>query len=126
MAISTTKSLNLWENLAPSVQEAVIQNDISSAHARVLVPLDEEEQRFWLERIKQDHLNVRTLESKISSKRKQKNKKAKESFLLEEEQRLKKILGTDVTIHSSSQNKGTIQISFSSLDEYQRIINSLK
>ena len=113
-------------HLAPSVQEAVIQNDISSAHARVLVPLDEEEQRFWLERIKQDHLNVRTLESKISSKRKQKNKKAKESFLLEEEQRLKKILGTDVTIHSSSQNKGTIQISFSSLDEYQRIINSLK
>ena len=92
----------------------------------VLVPLDEEEQRFWLERIKQDHLNVRTLENKISSKRKQKNKKAKESFLLEEEQRLKKILGTEVTIHPSSQNKGTIQISFSSLDEYQRIINSLK
>ena len=113
-------------HLAPSVQEAVIQNDISSAHARVLVPLDEEEQRFWLERIKQDHLNVRTLENKISSRRKQKNKKAKESFLLEEEQRLKKILGTEVTIHSSSQNKGTIQISFSSLDEYQRIINSLK
>ena len=113
-------------HLAPSVQEAVIQNDISSAHARVLVPLDEEEQRFWLERIKQDHLNVRTLENKISSKRKQKNKKAKESFLLEEEQRLKKILGTDVTIHSSSQNKGTIQISFSILDEYQRIISSLK
>ena len=113
-------------HLAPSVQEAVIQNDISSAHARVLVPLDEEEQRFWLERIKQDHLNVRTLESKISSKRKQKKQKAKESFLLEEEQRLKKILGTDVTIHSSSQHKGTIQISFSSLDEYQRIINSLK
>ena len=91
-------------HLAPSVQEAVIQNDISSAHARVLVPLDEEEQRFWLERIKQDHLNVRTLENKISSKRKQKNKKIKESFLLEEEQRLKKILGTEVTIHSSSQN----------------------
>ena len=113
-------------HLAPSVQEAVIQNDISSAHARVLVPLDEKEQCFWLERIKQDHLNVRTLENKISSKRKQKNKKTKENFLLEEEQRLKKILGTDVTIHSSSQNKGTIQISFSSLDEYQRIINSLK
>lgn len=95
-------------HLAPSVQEAVIQNDISSAHARVLVPLDEEEQRFWLERIKQDHLNVRTLESKISSKRKQKNKKAKESFLLEEEQRLKKILGTDVTIHSSSQDRKSV------------------
>ena len=113
-------------HLALSVQEAVIQNDISSAHARVLVPLDEKEQCFWLERIKQDHLNVRTLENKISSKRKQKNKRVKENFLLEEEQRLKKILGTDVTIHSSSQNKGTIQISFSSLDEYQRIINSLK
>lgn len=112
--------------LSPLVQEAVIQHDISSAHARVLVPLDEEEQCFWLEKIKQDHLNVRTLENKISSKRKKKKKKSKETFLLEEEKRLKKILGTEVKIHSSSQNKGTIQISFSTLDEYQRIINSLK
>ena len=63
--------------LSPLVQEAVIQHDISSAHARVLVPLDEEEQRFWLEKIKQDHLNVRTLENKISSKRKQKKSKSK-------------------------------------------------
>ena len=92
----------------------------------ILVPLDEEEQGFWLKKIKEDHLNVRTLENKISSKRKQKKKKFKETFLLEEEKRLKKILGTEVKIHSSSQHKGTIQISFSSLDEYQRIINSLK
>ncbi len=99
-------------HLAPSVQEAVIQNDISSAHARVLVPLDEEEQRFWLERIKQDHLNVRTLENKISSKRKQKNKKAKRKLPTRRGTTIEKILGTDVTIHSSSQNKGTIQISF--------------
>ena len=78
-------------HLAPSVQEAVIQNDISSAHARVLVPLDEEEQRFLVgDESNRINLNVRTLESKISSKRKQKKQKAKESFLLEEEQRLKK------------------------------------
>ena len=69
-------------HLAPSVQEAVIQNDISSAHARVLVPLDEKEQCFWLELIKQYHLNVRTLENKISSKKKQKNKRVKENFIL--------------------------------------------
>lgn len=64
-------------HLAPSVQEAVIQNDISSAHARVLVPLDEKEQCFWLERIKQDHLNVRTLEIRSVQKenRKIKNKR---------------------------------------------------
>ena len=47
-------------HLAPSVQEAVIQNDISSAHARVLVPLDEKEQCFWLERIKQDQFKKKT------------------------------------------------------------------
>lgn len=62
-------------HLAPSVQEAVIQNDISSAHARVLVPLDEKEQCFWLERIKQDHLNVRTLETRSVQKE---NRKIKE------------------------------------------------
>ena len=43
--------------LTPAIQEAVIQNDISSAHARVLVPLDEKEQNYWLEKIKQEHLN---------------------------------------------------------------------
>ena len=112
--------------LTPAVQEAVIQNDISSAHARVLVPLDEKEQNYWLEKIKQEHLNVRILENKISSKRKLKNQPAKESFLTEEEKNLKKLLGTEVKIHSSASNKGSIQIFFSNLDEYQRIINSLK
>lgn len=112
--------------LTPAIQEAVIQNDISSAHARVLVPLDEKEQNYWLEKIKQEHLNVRILENKISSKRKLKNQPAKESFLTEEEKNLKKLLGTEVKIHSSASNKGSIQIFFSNLDEYQRIINSLK
>lgn len=112
--------------LTPAVQEAVIQNDISSAHARVLVPLDEKEQNYWLKKIKQEHLNVRILENKISSKRKLKNQPAKESFLTEEEKNLKKLLGTEVKIHSSDSNKGSIQIFFSNLDEYQRIINSLK
>ena len=112
--------------LTPAIQEAVIQNDISSAHARVLVPLDEKEQNYCLEKIKQEHLNVRILENKISSKRKLKNQPAKESFLTEEEKNLKKLLGTEVKIHSSASNKGSIQIFFSNLDEYQRIINSLK
>lgn len=112
--------------LTPAVQEAVIQNDISSAHARVLVPLDEKEQNYWLKKIKQEHLNVRILENKISSKRKLKNQPAKESFLTEEEKNLKKLLGTEVKIHSSASNKGSIQIFFSNLDEYQRIIDSLK
>ena len=112
--------------LTPAVQEAVIQNDISSAHARVLVPLDEKEQNYWLEKIKHEHLNVRILENKISSKKKLKNQPAKESFLTEEEKNLKKLLGTEVKIHSSASNKGSIQIFFSNLDEYQRIINSLK
>ena len=112
--------------LTPAVQEAVIQNDLSSAHARVLVPLDEKDQNYWLKKIKQEHLNVRILENKISSKRKLKKQPEKESFLIEEEKSLKKLLGTEVKIHSSASNKGSIQIFFSNLDEYQRIINSLK
>ena len=45
-------------HLAPSVQEAVIQNDISSAHARVLVPLDEVSSALVGAESNRDHLNV--------------------------------------------------------------------
>ena len=66
------------------------------------------------------------MEEKVGQKKKTPSKKEKELFLAQEENRLKKILGTEVEIRLTKQEKGSIHISFNNLDEYQRIINSLK
>ena len=106
-------------HLSPAVKEAIKNEKISQGHARILVPLKEDLQIYWLERILKEGLSVRSLEEKVGQKK-------KELFLAQEENRLKKILGTEVEIHLTKQEKGSIHISFNNLDEYQRIINSLK
>ena len=79
-----------------------------------------------MERTLKEGLSVRSLEEKVCQKKKTPSKKEKELFLAQEENRLKKILGTEVEIRLTKQEKGSIHISFNNLDEYQRIINSLK
>ena len=113
-------------HLSPAVKEAIKNEQISQGHARILVPLKEDLQIYWLERILKEGLSVRSLEEKVGQKKKRPSKKEKELFLAQEENRLKKILGTEVEIHLTKQEKGSIHISFNNLDEYQRIINSLK
>ena len=113
-------------HLSPAVKEAIKNEKISQGHARILVPLKEDLQIYWLERILKEGLSVRSLEEKVGQKKKTPSKKEKELFLAQEENRLKKILGTEVEIHLTKQEKGSIHISFNNLDEYQRIINSLK
>ena len=113
-------------HLSPIVKEAIKNDQISQGHARILVPLKEDLQIYWLERTLKEGLSVRSLEEKVGQKKKRPSKKEKELFLAQEENRLKKILGTEVEIHLTKQEKGSIHISFNNLDEYQRIINSLK
>ena len=113
-------------HLSPAVKEAIKNDQISQGHARILVPLKEDQQIYWLERTLKEGLSVRSLEEKVGQKKKRPSKKEKELFLAQEENRLKKILGTEVEIHLTKQEKGSIHISFNNLDEYQRIINSLK
>ena len=113
-------------HLSPAVKEAIKNEQISQGHARILVPLKEDLQIYWLEQILKEGLSVRSLEEKVGQKKKRPSKKEKELFLAQEENRLKKMLGTEVEIHLTKQEKGSIHISFNNLDEYQRIINSLK
>ena len=113
-------------HLSPAVKEAIKNDQISQGHARILVPLKEDQQIYWLERTLKEGLSVRSLEEKVGQKKKRPSKKEKELFLAQEENRLKKMLGTEVEIRLTKQEKGSIHISFNNLDEYQRIINSLK
>ena len=113
------------------MMDAVKEEMISQGHARLLIPLKKEEQVFWLDKIIQDNLSVRALElslqkNKKSKNKKSKNKKNKEIFSHSEEERLKKILGLNVSIQLKNSSKGKIVIPFENEEEYQRIINSLK
>ena len=108
------------------MMDAVKEEMISQGHARLLIPLKKEEQVFWLDRIIQDNLSVRALELSLQKKKKSKNRKNKEIFSHSEEERLKKILGLNVSIQLKNSSKGKIVIPFENEEEYQRIINSLK
>ena len=108
------------------MMDAVKEEMISQGHARLLIPLKKEEQVFWLDKIIQDNLSVRALELSLQKNKKSKTKNNKEIFAHSEEEKLKKILGLNVTIHLKNPSKGKIIIPFENEEEYQRIINSLK
>ena len=68
---------------------------------------------------------MRKLEPLLTEKKHKKQLK-NDSFIKDEEDKLKKLLGLSVEIKLSKKDTGKIIISFSSQEEYDRIINSLK
>lgn len=114
--------------LSPLLQESIILGRISQAHARLLVSFSPKEQKEWLQVIKTNELSVRALENLLKKRKKTKKEpKEKDPFLLENEKKLKQKLGLAVKITTSSSSQaGSVQIYFNNLDDYQKIINSLK
>ena len=111
--------------LSNPLLEALKQGELSQGHARLLVKLAEKEQISWLRQINQQELSVRQLEKALAPKDQNKVKKD-DLFLREEEKKLEKLLGSRVAIKLKNKTSGSIHIHFSSQEEYQRIINSLK
>ena len=96
-------------HLSPAVKEAIKNDHISQGHARILVPLKEDLQIYWLERTLKEGLSVRSLEEKVGQKKKTPSKKEKELFVAQEEELLKKLLGTDVELRMINEEKGTVK-----------------
>ena len=113
--------LSLPEHILAEVENG----KISQAHARSLVGLDKEQQDYFFQLIKNEDISVRKLEALLTEKKHKKQKKS-DSFIKDEEDKLKKLLGLSVEIKLSKKDTGKIIISFSSQEEYDRIINSLK
>ena len=76
-------------HLSPAVKDAIKNEKISQGHARILVPLKEDLQIYWLERILKEGLSVRSLEEKVGQKKKTPSKKEKELFLAQEEKNIR-------------------------------------
>lgn len=106
------------------------QGLISAAHARTLLALKtkkamEEVCALVVER----KMSVRELEeyvAKLLKPKEVKKTKAKDIFIEEQENILKKRLGTAVTIKQGRNKKGKIEIEFKDNDEFERIISLFK
>ncbi|HFU4204035.1 TPA: ParB/RepB/Spo0J family partition protein [Streptococcus suis] len=114
-------------NLTPYCLQSLEEGKISQGHARLLLSLSKEKQEEWAKRIENEEISVRQLEKLVSkTKTEKKGKKNTQIFLSEQEKKLQKLLGTQVSIQQTKNGQGKILISYSSIEEYERIINNLK
>ncbi|MBF0699146.1 ParB/RepB/Spo0J family partition protein [Streptococcus danieliae] len=120
-----SNSLRLLK-LAPTLQEALIQGDISPGHARLLLPLAVEEQLYLLQEIQSKGWSVRQLEASLKNKEAAPKSKNIDPFLADAERQLQEKLGTRIQIQQKAGNQGSITIFYKDLDEYERIIHKLK
>ena len=103
---------------------------ISAAHARTLLALKTKKAMLEVcNRVKERQMSVRELEEYINNLTKPKTTKkvkAKDIFIEEQENILKKRLGTVVTIKQNRNKKGKIEIEFKDNDEFERIVALFK
>ena len=115
-------------NLPEHMQEALQDGKINVGHAKLLLSVSMEEQKALYEKIINQGLSVRDVERAIAEVPKssiKKKKKAKDAHLRKLEEELIAFLGTRVAIHHSV-GKGRIEISFYSLEDFDRIVSIIK
>jgi ParB family chromosome partitioning protein len=125
---SVTNYLRLL-NLPEIVQGYLLENKISMGHARALLALEGAESQISLAReIVQKNLAVREVERIISGRKAKKathRKPESDADLRAVEEELVKVLGTKVAI-IGNRKRGTIKISYFSLDDLNRIYGKIK
>ena len=123
---AVTNAMRLLK-LSDKVQRMVIDDMISTGHARALLAVPDEEQQYLLaNKIFDEKLSVRETEKLVkslkASKKEEKKDKEERTFLYEElENRLKMIIGTKVNVNAKGSGKGKIEIEYYSEEELERI-----
>lgn len=128
---AVTNSMRLLK-LDERVQQMVIDDMISTGHARALLGIyDGEKQYLIAQQIFDEKLSVRETEKLIKKLQKQKmeapekEKSADDTMTIiyqDLEQKLKNIMGTKVNIHPKGKNKGRIEIEYYNKNELERIM----
>lgn len=123
---AVTNSMRLLK-LSEKVQQMVIDDMISTGHARALLAIDNEEQQYALAiRIFDEKLSVREIEKIIKElknpKKKVEKKIIENSFIYQDlEEKMKAVIGTKVSINHKGKGKGKIEIEYYSDEELERI-----
>ncbi|TLG77164.1 ParB/RepB/Spo0J family partition protein [Culicoidibacter larvae] len=126
-----TNTLRLL-TLPQYVQDAIINNELSMGHAKILVGKSEKDIKNLFNQIVEDELSVRQTEELIYGTNPQKKtsikskskKEAKSNQIIYLEKKLAENLGTKSIINYSN-GKGKIELSFSNDEDLNRILELL-
>ena len=127
---AVTNSMRLLK-LNDKVQQMIIDDMISTGHARALLAIDDPELQYTLaNRIFDEKLSVREIEKlvkEIKNPKKQKEKKKPENeFIYRDlEEKMKDVFGTKVSIASKGKGKGKIEIEYYSDDELEHLFDMM-
>ncbi len=126
--VAVTNSMRLLK-LDERVQQMIIDEMISSGHARTLLAIEDPEKQYTIAcKLFDEKLSVRETEKLIKNLMKDKPHKeiaatSENDFIYRNlEDRIRGILGTKVSVHNKSNNKGSIEIEYYSKDELERIM----
>ena len=128
---AVTNSMRLLK-LCDEVQQMIIDNMLSTGHARAIISIEDPEEQYALaQKIFDEKMSVREVEKYIkgmnkTAKPKKKKNESLEAIYESTEEKLKNALGTKVQITSrEKEGSGKIDIEFYSHDDFERIIEKL-
>lgn len=132
---AVTNSMRLLK-LNEKVQQMVIDDMLSTGHARALLGINDFEKQYTTaQKIFDEKLSVRETEKLVKKIQQEKDNPPKETPKIDEkmeviyhdlEERMKEILGTKVAINQKDDKKGKIEIEYYSMDELDRIIDLMR
>ena len=123
---AVTNSMRLLK-LSERVQQMIVDDMISTGHARALLAIDDEEQQYILaNKIFDEKLSVRETEKLVKAlknpKKEVKKTVIEHTFVYDNiEEQMKNIIGTKVSVNPKANGKGKIYIEYYSEEELERI-----
>ena len=123
---AVTNSMRLLK-LSDKVKQMIVDDMISTGHARALLAIDDEEQQYIIAtKVFDEKLSVRETEKLVKSlknpKKPAEKEKIEHTFVYKDiAEKMKNIMGTKVNINAIAYGKGRIEIEYYSEDELERI-----
>ena len=127
---AVTNSIRLLK-LSDEVQQMVIDEMITTGHARALLAVEDPEEQYALaQRIFDEKLSVRDVEKLMKNlhkpaKPKKLDDKTMQAIYQDIEEKLKQKLSTKVTVSSKGEGAGKIEIEFYSHEDLDRLIDMM-
>lgn len=127
---AVTNSLRLLK-LCDEVQQMVVNEMLSTGHARALLAIEDPEEQYTIaQKVFDEKMSVREVEKLVKNLHKPEKPKKKENKSLEAiyqkiEDRLKESLGTRVSVSSRENGSGKIEIEFYNHEDLDRLMDYL-
>ena len=126
---AVTNSMRLLK-LSDKVQQMIIDDMISTGHARALLAIEDPEQQYILaNKIFDEKLSVRETEKLVKSlktPKKEIKKPLEHTFVYKDiAEKMKNVMGTKVNINAKANGKGRIEIEYYSEEELERLYDMI-